>query len=224
VDHTQASRSVRSVVAGHARPDDDVERRWEHVVGFYERATFLADLVATSLSVPIRAGGSVLVVAKAEHHDPILAALRGSGVDVDGAVAEERLTVLDARVTLASLLVDDALDVDRFTEVVVPHVDAMLGRGGPVRIFGEMVALLWAQGRVADAMHLEELWNELGAARSFGLVCGYPMSLFADADSTEAFQQVCGVHTGVTNEGYAGLRDGPGERGPVVLDRADHVD
>lgn len=47
-----------------------------------------------------------------------------------------------------------------------------------VRAFGEMVALLWAEGNHGGAIRLEELWNDLQNSHSFALFCAYPMNGF----------------------------------------------
>lgn len=49
---------------------------------------------------------------------------------------------------------------------------------GPVRIFGEMVAVLWAEGKTRTAIRLEELWDELATRHAFSLLCAYPMSAY----------------------------------------------
>ena len=67
---------------------------------------------------------------------------------------------------------------------------------GPIRIYGEMVAVLWAQGNTRGAIRLEELWNELAATYAFSLLCGYPMSGFPDQHHV-SFHQVCHAHTQV---------------------------
>ena len=45
-----------------------------------------------------------------------------------------------------------------------------------VVLFGEMVALLCAEGRMKAAIELEQLWNELIQTHSFHLRCAYPMT------------------------------------------------
>jgi hypothetical protein len=68
---------------------------------------------------------------------------------------------------------------------------------GPVRIFGEMVAVLWAEGKTRAAIRLEELWNELASQHAFSLLCAYPMSAFPDQKDNLSFLQVCQTHTHV---------------------------
>jgi hypothetical protein len=43
-----------------------------------------------------------------------------------------------------------------------------------VRVFGEMVSLLWDAGLIDAAVELEVLWNELGVQYPFSLLCAYP--------------------------------------------------
>ncbi|MGH3173513.1 MAG: ATP-binding protein, partial [Streptosporangiaceae bacterium] len=62
----------------------------------------------------------------------------------------------------------------------------------PVRAFGEMVALLWDDGLVNDAVQLEAMWEELGGRYPFSLFCGYRAdSVTSDMD---AFAEVCRLH------------------------------
>ena len=57
-----------------------------------------------------------------------------------------------------------------------------------------MVAILWAQGRAAAAMRLEDMWNDLQRQVAFPLLCAYPLSLgFEAADG--AFGQICARHS-----------------------------
>jgi len=45
--------------------------------------------------------------------------------------------------------------------------------GRLVHAFGEMVALLWDEGLVSEAVQLEGMWDELGRRSPFSLFCGY---------------------------------------------------
>jgi hypothetical protein len=53
-----------------------------------------------------------------------------------------------------------------------------------VRVFGEMVALLWADGDRNGALVLEELWNDLTRRMSFPLLCAYPARFFSTDPSS----------------------------------------
>jgi len=80
--------------------------------------------------------------------------------------------------------------------------------GARVRAFGEMVALLWAQGNHSGAIRLEELWNDLQKSYSFSLFCAYPMHGVGGEKLTEPHGGVCTLHSRVIPaESYAGLND-----------------
>jgi hypothetical protein len=59
-------------------------------------------------------------------------------------------------------------------------------------VFGEMVALLWDLGEVADALLLESLWNEVAGERGLRVLCAYPAAIAAD--HTDAFRDMCALH------------------------------
>ncbi|MDP9275804.1 MAG: MEDS domain-containing protein [Chloroflexota bacterium] len=64
-----------------------------------------------------------------------------------------------------------------------------------MRVFGEMVALLWAEGDRNGALVLEELWNDLTRRLSFPLLCAYPASFFStDAESVVHVADISSLH------------------------------
>jgi hypothetical protein len=201
-------------------PRENSVRSGDHLVGFYESDDFLTDLIVGFVSPALEDDQTALVIATRTHREQLTAALRARGHDVAAACASGQLTLLDAHATRATLLPDDELDPERFRSIVVPAVDRALARGRPVRIFGEMVSLLWGEGLVSAALALEDRWNDLLTSRSFALLCGYPMASFAAEASDGGFLDVCQRHTAVGNESYGELVDDPtAERAPVFLRR-----
>jgi hypothetical protein len=63
-----------------------------------------------------------------------------------------------------------------------------------VVLFGEMVALLCAAGRMNAAIELEQLWNELAQTHSFRLRCAYPMT---EELKGEPYAAICAEHSAV---------------------------
>jgi len=103
---------------------------------------------------------------------------------------------LDAAETLARITSDGWPDPVKFGEIVGGTVGraAAVSPAGHVVAFGEMVALLWAEGRRDAAIRLEELWNELAKSHSFALLCAYPIAAFgAHADGAK-FASVSDLH------------------------------
>ena len=172
-----------------------------HLVEFYERDDLLADSVRTHLGPGLRGDETAIVVATEAHRQRFAAALSRSGVDVEAAEAAGRYLALDADETLSQFMVDDDPDPTRFWTVIGGLVDTATGSGRRVRIYGEMVALLWAEGNVAAAIALEDLWNELSGARPFSLLCGYPTTAFDPVESTASFRVLCEQHSRVNVSG-----------------------
>ena len=85
-------------------------------------------------------------------------------------------------------------DDERFAECIRAIVDRARAHDRPVRAFGEMVALLWAQGHNGATGRLEHLWHSLCQSEAFTLFCAYPRSGFTK-DATESMQEICAAHS-----------------------------
>ena len=173
-----------------AGPDD-------HVVEFYFREEHLAESVRDFLLPALLAGQAALVVATDDHRRRFDEELRAAGVDVEGCRRQGRYVALDARETLATFMAGGVPDGPRFATAVGDLVRGLAAGFGGIRIFGEMVAVLWADGDVGAAIALENLWNSLRSKETFELLCAYPTSLFERDDATEPFRRVCDQHTRV---------------------------
>ncbi len=179
------------------------DRASSHHVQFYQGEAFLTEQVASFLGAGLGAGAQAIVIATPEHHAGFAGRLSESGIDVTRAAADGRYVALDARETLERFLVDGMPDATLFEAVVGALVRPMAARG-PLRAFGEMVALLRADGNTRAALRLERLWNELAARCPFALLCAYPMQGFAATNAADALLDVCREHDGVVpSEGYA---------------------
>jgi len=64
-----------------------------------------------------------------------------------------------------------------------------------IRAFGEMVDVLWSDGRKRAAIALEELWNDLARTRSFALLCGYHLDIFELGVQRDALPEVIRTHS-----------------------------
>jgi PAS domain S-box-containing protein len=104
--------------------------------------------------------------------------------------------------------VDGVPDRRRFLEVVGSAVRTLTSDGRRLRVFGEMVALLWADGHAEAALRLEGYWNELLRSTAFSLFCAYPLSAFPLSSDGPGFSQVCDRHgVIIPAESYADRRD-----------------
>ncbi len=150
----------------------------DHLVQFYEDEAFLFDAVGRFLGAGLDAGDRLIVIATPEHRRGFVQRLHGP--DVDGAIAEGRLLLLDARETLGRFMVNGRPDGDRFRRVLEDVLSRAAGgqNGVRIRAYSEMVDLLWRDGERSAAIALEHLWNEAGSWHAFSLLCAYAMANF----------------------------------------------
>lgn len=166
----------------------------DHFVEFYADDITLAASVARFIQTGIARGESALVVADQFHRAAIELEL-GRTLDIGSVKARGEYVALDAAETLASFMVAGAPDPERFEEVIGAAMERTSGRGDNLRVFGEMVSLLWAEGNLQGALQLEDLWNGLGAKRLFRLFCAYPATVFEH--DIASFESVCNRHSHV---------------------------
>ena len=187
-----------------------------HLAQFYGDDAFLVDAVTRFIGAGLGAGEAGVVIATRPHREAVEERLRARGVDVAIAREQGRYLTLDAAETLSQVLVDGWPDAELF-ETVVGDVIARAAGGHPrVHAFGEMVALLWADGKREATIRLEELWDALAGRRSFSLLCGYPIAAFGGEGDGTLFLGVCGEHSEVVPaESYPALAS-PDERLRVV--------
>jgi PAS domain S-box-containing protein len=171
-------------------------------VQLYETDASLLDAVAGFIGAALRAGDAGIVVATRPHREGLQERLRAQGLDM----GDGRYVALDATETLSRFMGDGMPDPARFAEVVGGIVERAAVGGRKVRVFGEMVALLVADGNQAAAVRLEELWNDLLETLSFSLFCAYPMEGLVGAPFAELVDDVCTRHSRVIPaESYTAL-------------------
>jgi hypothetical protein len=168
----------------------------DHGVQFYGEEAGLADVVARYVAEGLRHEEASILFAPAAHAGSFLRALEALGLDPRAAAEEGRLRVVDAEETLSRIMGPDGLDLPRFRSIVEATLEEVRrgSRIPGVRIYGEIVDLLWKSGRLEAAIRLEEIWSELIRERRFRLLCGYGMDLLAPELDGGAFGRVCDAH------------------------------
>jgi hypothetical protein len=184
----------------------------DHVIQLYDEDDHLLQAVSRFTGAGLEAGEAAVVIATQPHREDIEARLWAHGLDLTTAHAQGQYVPLDAAETLSQVMIDGWPDARRFVDVVGAVIARAEGRYPRVRVFGEMVALLWAEGNGDAALRLEELCNDLVKSHAFPLLCAYPMRGFSKAEHTEKFRTICATHSHVIpGESYTTL-DSPDAR------------
>jgi hypothetical protein len=183
-------------VAPSATPDRAPQH---HTVQFYENDTFLEAAVADYLAEGLRSGQVDVVIATPAHRESFAVRLKAKGIDPVAAVHSGRLVMHDARETLSTFMIQSTPNWERFVANVGTIIEGCIESStrSSVRMYGEMVDLLWKDGNVEAALRLEEFWNVLQQRHSFGLMCAYAMGNFCKGIHSTGFDRVCQTHSHV---------------------------
>ena len=169
-----------------------------HAVQFYQTDGHLLDLLTRFIGTALVTGDVGIVIATKPHRDGLAKRFKARGLNVNVAREQGRFVSLDAAATLSRFMVDGRPDQRLFRDVAGGLLKDVAPRGERRRIaaFGEMVALLWAEGRAESALELEEMWNTLANEHEFCLCCAYPMSGFGNRHAAP-FMKICAQHSHV---------------------------
>lgn len=202
-----AATSLADLVSKSIAPTSD----WtamsgaDHFVQFYEGDSHLVNSVAEWLTHGLKYGETCIVAATPWHTDAIERLARAFGTNIDSAWHDGSYIPLGAQETLDKFMIDGMPDEKLFDEVIGTTVRTAAKRG-PVRVFGEMVAVLVDGGNPAAALRLEELWDGLRQQVAFPLFCAYPLAQMAPRGRDGFMAEVCHGHSRVIpGESYTSL-------------------
>ncbi len=181
-----------------------------HFVQLYTDDGFLLDVLSRFIGGAIAVGDGAVVIATQAHQDGLAQRLTARGVDTAKAISQGRYVLLDANETLPRLMVNGSVDETRFintiSDVLTRVRNAADDKDSRVAVFGELVALLWADGKSLEALRVENFWNNLAQKHSFSLLCAYPITGFKNERHIEPFLKMCAQHSSVVpSESYLGL-------------------
>ena len=168
-----------------------------HAVMFHRDGDELAGRVSAYLLGALREGGAAIVIATPEHRRAIGDRLARAGTDAAAAGAAGAFVALDALETMRRSVAAGWPDAASFWQVISPLIRPAAEAFQPVRVFAEMVALLWDSGQVNAAIEVEAMWNEMAAQYPFSLLCAYPVLSVSGEHHQDSLAEVCRVHSSV---------------------------
>ena len=130
-----------------------------HIVYSYTNESELAEAVFIFARAGLRKGEAVLLTMTADHYKPVKVLLEDDGFDTQQLEATGQLVWRGAKILLQKIMID---------------AKSSGGKRRSVRVFGEMVDLIWTS-RPATTQRLEELWNQVIAEHSVPLLCAYSL-------------------------------------------------
>ena len=165
-----------------------------HLVQIYESEPVFMDTLENFVISGLGSGEAVVLIATSAHLSALEARLEDKGFDLPSLKADDQYIPFIAEVTLKKIVVNDWPDEALFNELV-SEIQSRAGKGKrKVRAFGEMVVLLWKQGKNEATIALEQLWNKYLETNQVTLFCAYPRAGFAGAGN-DIIQKICSTHT-----------------------------
>jgi len=147
----------------------------DHIVYSYADDSDLVDAVVLFASAGLVKKEAVILVVTAKHSDVIRQRLEQEGFDMPELQESGQLVFANAEDMLAAFLLDGIIDEQRFKTglgSLIDKVGTHHGRTRPVRVFGEMVDLIWTSNPDAT-LRLEQLGNEVIESHSVTVLCAY---------------------------------------------------
>jgi CheY-like chemotaxis protein len=142
------------------------------------------------VAAALNAADAAIVLVTESHRTRLLQELRTQGVDVDGAIERGTCLWFDADVAPDAVQFLEAIDGARAAA-------ATAGKAHPrVAFCGERAGRLWAAGRTAEAVQLEQFCGEL--APDVDILCAYPVPYTPD---DRVLTSICAGHTAVSAAG-----------------------
>ena len=166
----------------------------DHLVQFYQDDGVLIDSLEGFVGGGISAGDGVIVIATPAHLAALERRLTSQGYNVAAAIAKGQYITLDAEEALSMFMRNGWPDDALFESLIESLIERAQIGGRNIRAFGEMVAILWAQGNNGATVRLEHLWNKLCQLNTFSLFCAYPKSGFTQ-DASLSIKEICDAHS-----------------------------
>ena len=145
----------------------------------------------------LKRGDGVLLVATRERRASLCGQLAEWGVDTQSALWSRQLVFFDARSVLDRIMDGGQPNWWQFESAVgtaIQETRPTSGEAG-LRVYGEMVGILWKAWQFAAAIQLEQFWNKLLERSSFSLYCGYALDIFGEEFQADFLNAVLCAHT-----------------------------
>ena len=147
-----------------------------HIVFPYTNEAQFIEAVCLFTSAGLRMGDSAVLVLERQHCEPIRQQLQQNGFDLVDLESRGQLICEAAEGLMATFIFDGIIDENLFKSRIAGLIQGAKAASstGQVRVFGEMVNLLWTEN--PQATHrLEELWNDVIKLHSVPLLCAYAL-------------------------------------------------
>ena len=164
----------------------------DHILQIYENDESIVAALSQFIISGFETNESVVIVATDEHLATLDTLLLLKGYDLQELKNKNRYLTFEANDLLSKFMVAGWPDEELFFKAVT-EIIKRVKNNNKVRVYGEMVAILWAQGHSGATVRLEHLWTKLCRQEEFMLFCAYPKIGFTQ-DITASINHICSAH------------------------------
>jgi len=170
----------------------------EHIIQVYENDDIFLDTLANFAGSGIKAGECVIVVATQNHLQSLYFRIARYVLNLREMIAAEQYIPLEAEKVLDQFMINEWPDEKLFRQTISGIIERGSCKGRRIRVFGEMVALLWGKGNTGATVQLEHLWSRFCEENKLTLFCAYPKVGFTN-DINNGMQTLCACHSKMIN-------------------------
>ena len=171
-----------------------------HEMLIYSDDAVLLESLTHFIAGSLTATNAAIVLATKSHREALAQRLKERGFDVDSAIQQGTLILLDAAEMLSRIMVngvsDRTLFFDGLSGLIESAAKAAKTEHPRVAIFGECCGLLYAEGNMGAAISMEETGNELVKVHTIDILCAYPLR--PEQEDDRAFTNICAEHSAVS--------------------------
>jgi hypothetical protein len=169
-----------------------------HIAQLHRDPEALARAVTLYLATGLRRGNGVVMIASRTQTDLILARLRDDELDPGMFLKSGQLELHDAELMLRKCMRNDLPDWEDFRHAMGKVLERVRAFGrGTTRAYGEMMNLLWQEGKQEAAIRFEEYWNELARLYPFSMLCGYLLDVHHEQAYSGPLEEIGRTHSDI---------------------------
>lgn len=145
----------------------------QHSVDIYGSSDELINNLIIYLIAGAKAGERSIIIARPQHVRMLKQKLERNELCRFFDLHDGSNIIFNAKSVLDDIVTGHKVNEAKFNKIIGGILSDFCTSGQPVRVYGELVALLWERGDEAAALEVEELWNKLAKKYCFALYCGY---------------------------------------------------
>jgi hypothetical protein len=166
-----------------------------HFVQVYQDNGTLTDSVCHFVHEHLQPHEAAIIIATPAHRKIFEIELLSRDSHLEEAIQRGQIRFFDADLLLSSFMVEGMPDQAKCRSVLGEIFDDVCLSYRSVRVYGEMVDILWQHGQKDAANVLEEFWNSLLRQYPFSLLCAYHIDNLDPAAYNGDIECLCSSHT-----------------------------